>query len=480
MNGAIKYFLDTRVSTDLLLKADPSEIAASHTRGRRLFRNIAIVFGIMAVSVVTYLPALNNFFISDDFTLFQMLKVLDRDPMYITQATSELFRVVTYVYFWMCFKIFGLVPEPFYWSSIALHGVISLLVFVLVRRRSKRTSAGFAAAVFFAAYERHQEAVMWISAANEIILTLNCMIFLILWEHGMSGKRFRRTTISIAVVMLGLALFSKEAAIAMVPLIIVDMLLRGYSAADVVRKCWLPVSMAVIFGVYWLSQANSNFFVTQGHYALGFQFFTVYAHSSFRLLSQVFPFMAAFVVARRKSATETMGLMAVFCDPSVLFFAALAVLSIVPYSFLTYLNHIPSRNTYLPSVGLAGLNGILFGATWSMLRAKRSMQIAALFLCTVLAGNIAYVWLKKDPEYVERSAPTRELIDILNRSESEWRSHLPVTVCGFPLHPWIGGETVNGFTGFTDKEIVFSNSCDVVHGPVLNWDPERMTYIRIE
>jgi hypothetical protein len=480
MSGTFKHFLDTRVPTDVSVKMGLPDLATSGTGERHVVKSIGIVLAIIAVSAVTYLPALNNFFISDDFTLFQMLTVLDRDPMYITQATSELFRVVTYVYFWTCFKVFGLVPEPFYWSSIALHALISLLVFVLVRMISKRTVAGLAAAVFFAAYERHQEAVMWISAANEIILTLNCVIFLILWEYGTSDHRLRRITISIAVATLGLALFSKEAALAMVPLIGIDMMVRGYSARDVIRKCWVLVSMAGIFGVFWLSEANRNFFVTQGHYALGFQFFNVYAHSAFRLLSQALPFIALFLLTSRRTGKETMKPATLLSDPPLLFFATLALVSIVPYSFLTYLNHIPSRNSYLPSVGLAGLNGILFAATWSILRSKRSKQLAVLFLSAVIAGNIAYVWLKKDPEYVERAAPTRELIDILNRSDLQWRSQLPVTVCGFPLHPWIGGEAVNGFTTFTDQEIVFANSCDQSrHGAVLSWDAARMAYAKI-
>jgi hypothetical protein len=480
MSGTIKHFLDTRVSSDLFVKVVLPDFTTTGKDRSRSLRNAGIVLAIVAVSIVTYLPALNNSFISDDFTLFQMLKVLDRDPMYLTQATSEFFRLVTYVYFWTCFKVFGLVPEPFYWSSIALHAAMSLLVFVLVRMVTRQTAAGVAAAVFFAAYERHQEAVMWISAANEIILTLNCVLFLILWEYATTYSRLRRMSMVLAAVMLGLALFSKEAAMAMVPSIVVGMILRGYPVRVVLQKCWFFMFMAAAFGVFWLSQANRNFFVTQGHYALGFQFFTVYAHSSLRLLSQALPFLAAFLVARRRTADKPMPFTAL-SNPSFLFFTLVALLSIVPYSFLTYLNHIPSRNTYLPSIGLAGMNGILFGATWRILPSKRSRQLCALFLSAVVAGNIAYVWLKKDPEYVERAAPTRELINVLNRSDLDWRNRIPITVCGFPLHPWIGSEAVNGFTPFTDKEVLFANSCNTSgSGALLSWDTARMTYTKIE
>jgi hypothetical protein len=462
-------FLNSHGSTDLATE-QPYFMPANAGLSRLLKITIAVL-SIVIVSVVTYLPAVNNSFISDDFTLLSMLKVLDQDPMYITQATSELFRSVTYVYFWICFKLFGGTPELYYWSSIALHSVISILVYLLVRIVTSQPLAGLAAAVFFAAYERHQEAVMWISAANEIILTLNCVLFLILWECGLSGTRFRRTSVALALFVFGLALFSKEAAVALVPLTVVGMILRGYSAREVFRKTWVLVVMVGMFAAFWLSQADRNFFVTQGHYALGFHFFPVYANSSLRLLSQIIPFLIGFLVIRTQSIRT---------NPSLLFFASLVLLAIVPYSFLTYLNHIPSRNTYFPSVGLAGINGILFAAMYGASRSQRTRTFSVFLLSAVVAANVAYVWLKKDHQYVERAAPTRELIAILNNSEPQSGDRLPISVCQFPLHPWIGSEAIAGFTSFNSKEVLFADTCDPFPtGIALRWDQDRETYTRL-
>ncbi len=228
---------------------------------------------------------------------------------------------------------------------------------------------------------------------------------------------------------------------------------------------------------FWLSQAHRNFFVTQGHYALGLQFFPVYARGSFRLLSQTLPFLLAFLVIRIHSIDPYVRSGRVLRDPSVLFFGALALLAIVPYSFLTYLNHIPSRNSYFPSVGLAGMNGILFAAVYGAFPSIRARRLSVLFLSVIVAANIAYVWLKKDPQYVERAAPTRALIEILNTPDLRRSNQPPFNVCGFPLHPWIGSEAVAGFTQFNSKEVLFSGSCDPAQsGTTLLWDQESGTY----
>src|SRR3990172_72584 len=369
-----------------------------------------IVCSIAAISVIAYLPAVNNFFISDDFTLLFFLNVLDQEPGYIFNWPSEFFRLISYVYFWLCFKAFGLNSEPYYWAGIALHAVASLLVYVLVKKLTKHSLAAWAAAVFFAAYERHHEAVMWISAANSTIVTLSCLVFLIMWERALARGTLARITIALA--LFAVALFSKESAAALAPVTMVGLVLRGYSARDVFRKSLPLMAMLSAFGLFWISQAGRNFFVYDGHYALSLHFFPVYARSLARLFSQTLPFLAALFVIRKRwpqaSASEPPW------NSFWIFFAALVAFAVVPPSFLTYLDHIPSRNTYFPAVGLAGLVGMLFATLYGHRPSARFRAGCMLFLFAIVTANISYIWLKKDPQFLERAAPTRQLIHILN------------------------------------------------------------------
>ncbi len=91
------------------------------------------MMSIVALSVFAYIPAVDNFFISDDFTLLSYVKALDQSPLYILEAPSEFFRLVSYLYFWACFSVFGLNPQPYYWAGIAL-GVQGMLCWFCVTR----------------------------------------------------------------------------------------------------------------------------------------------------------------------------------------------------------------------------------------------------------------------------------------------------------------------------------------------------------
>jgi hypothetical protein len=148
----------------------------------------AIVMSVAAVSVLAYWPSVDNSFISDDFTMLPFVRSVSVHPGAILEMPSEIFRVVSYVYFWVCLKVFGPTPELFYSSGIALHTLASLLVGRLVFVLTRHTGAAWAAALFFAAYERHQEAVMWISAVNDALLTVSSLVFLLLWEKA-TGTR---------------------------------------------------------------------------------------------------------------------------------------------------------------------------------------------------------------------------------------------------------------------------------------------------
>ena len=101
------------------------------------------------------------------------------------------------------------------------------------------------------------------------------------------------------------------------------------------------------------------------------------------LLSQMLPFLAFSLVIRDRHEKHAANLDAVLKDSPILFFGTLLV-GIVPNSFLTYLDHIPNRNTYFPTVGLAAINGILFAATYAALRSVRARRLAVMFLSLVI------------------------------------------------------------------------------------------------
>jgi hypothetical protein len=422
---------------------------------------------VILVCVLTYLPAVDNFFIADDFGLFTVIEAAERSPRWFLESTTEFFRLMSYIYFAICWHLFGLDPQPYYWAGIGLHAAVAVLLYVLVFQLTRSVIASSAAALFFAAYERHQEAVMWISAANETVLALNCMVFLLLWKRAAdSGCKVSSV---LAHAVFALALFSKEAAVVLVPMAMIQLYLSGHSRRDILKKSAVLLIMVGAFGALWLTVAYRNFFVQDGHYALSFRFITVYLRTVFRLLVQVLPLAAAWFFYRRQNLPPNSP-----WKPQMAFFAALLLLSAAPYTFLTYLDHLPSRNTYFPSIGLAGFVGILFASLYSRLETRSHRAVAVSLFSFLVIANSAYVWTKKEPQYRERAAPTRELIETLNAQDIR---KVPVRVCGFPLDSWTFTEAVTRFTRFKEDEVILDQDCKTGGELIVQWDQENSKYI---
>src|SRR5436190_3370406 len=234
-----------------------------------------IVLSVAAVAVLAYLPTVHNSFISDDFTMLPFVREVSAHPGQLLEVPSEIFRAVSYAYFWVCLKLFGPVPQLFYWTGIALHALVSLLVGQLVFVLTRKTRAAWAGALFFAAYERHQEAVMWISAVNDTLLTLFFLVFLLLWERSLSNSR-RQWAYVLALATLFIALFSKEPSVVLIPLAVLLMMLKQRPWREIFERTAPILLMLAGYGALWLWAADRNFFVRDGYYALSWHFFPVY------------------------------------------------------------------------------------------------------------------------------------------------------------------------------------------------------------
>ncbi len=99
--------------------------------------------------------------------------------------------------------------------------------------------------------------------------------------------------------------------------------------------------------------------------------------------------------------------------------------ALLPYVFLSYQAHIPSRQLYLASMGLVASLAVLLGKM-----DVRGLRVA--FVVTFLAVNIGYIRWVKDAQFERRGNPTRQLLLTLQS-----RPAGPLMVSDFPDNPWI-------------------------------------------
>ncbi|MCX6611082.1 MAG: hypothetical protein NTW74_09570, partial [Acidobacteria bacterium] len=97
-------------------------------------------------------------------------------------------------------------------------------------------------------------------------------------------------------------------------------------------------------------------------------------------------------------------------------------ITLLPYSFLTYMDRVPSRHTYLASVGMA----IVVGAAFERVRleAGKHRQVLAWILAAVICGqSLYYLWTKKLDQYVRRAEPTEKFLRFVQAGEGPIQIH---------------------------------------------------------
>jgi len=414
---------------------------------RQLGLEIALI-GLLCF--LAYAPALSIPLMEDDYSNLSMAQA-NGSPMSIAGVFHDpIFRVRATSY-WLMFglwKAFGLAPAAYHCASLLLHFANCCLVYGVVRLRSLtvaaagRGSAAFWAAAFFAVHEGHQEAIMWFSACNELLLFFFGAGSLLCWLlAGQQGiPRARRLGFEIAgVTAFGLALVSKESAVIWLPLFLVAAAGKPDWRRSAARLMpYIALALAAVASV-WMTRAYS-FRFSDGSFSLAAPFWITWPRGLARLL-WVWGWLALAGIAwwRESDLWKQAG-------------AALAWMGIglAPYSFLTYSTQIPSRQTYVASAGLA----VLFGLAMARLTLQpgAARKLAAAAAVAMVVSNVGYLWMKKRAQFLERAEPTEQLIRLARGTPG------PIWVQCFPRNRYIAEEAVRVAAGRSPAILIWSQT----------------------
>ena len=377
------------------------------------------LFLLAAVALLAYAPCFRIPLIADDYpNIAQSLSYGSPEGAVRLLADAQFrLRATSYWAMYGLWQAAGPSPWAYHAASVALHIIGTWLLWLVASAWPRMRTAAFYTALFFAVYEGHQEAVMWFSAINELLMFVFGMASLWCWMTA-AGK-WKWFTEAAGVVLFALALLSKESALILLPLFVL-------AAEPTEWRNRLPrlAPHILLAGLAMLSIAQSHansFRFSDGSFSLHAPFWLTWPHSMGRLL-WVFGWLA--LAALRFVAPGPRwwrGLPAVFGWMGI---------ALVPYSFLTYSTRIPSRQVYLASAGLALLVGL------AMARIA-GHKLAAVVLAVVLAINTVTLWTKKQRQFVERAAPTEALLDFARKTAG------PIWVQCFPLPPFVAGEALH-------------------------------------
>jgi hypothetical protein len=396
-----------------------------------------------ALAVLAYAPAQSLPFISDDYVHIQLARGfggpdgwpdLLRDPLYRCRAVSNV--VSYYVDRW-----FGVEPFAFNLTSLLMHIGNTFLVAALGMWRPIGWRVSIPAAAFFAVAEGHQEAVIWFAASPELNVFTFVLLAFLFWVKWLQDERRPAVLYAGALLAFLAALFSKESAVAFVGLQAAGIL---YSERTRPRD-WLAIApFAAMSAVYFLlawSARSTHLHFNDGTFSVSAPFWITLPNSLLRML-WIWGVAALAVLwgFRRKAAVlPVLGIALLW-----------AVITLFPYSFLTYMPRVPSRHTYLPSLGLALLVGaaaaVLYAELWPRRRA-----VVALLAAAVIAHNAGYLWTRKQHQFRERARITTELVELARRTNG------PILVECFPRALTIAEQAVELEAGQPKERLIFRN-----------------------
>lgn len=354
---------------------------------------------LLLLSLITYGRSMHLPFISDDYVQIALGRdygapagwsALMADALYRCRATS---LIVTH---WTE-RAFGLDPLAYNLSAVFVHALNSFLVFALGCWKAIGWRVSAIAACFFAVSQRHSEAVIWYASLPELLVflfSIGALLCWILWMQGGGGKYY-----GSSLALFVLALFSKESAVVAIPLCLLVALPREHW-----RRA-LPgivpfAALAVGYFLLAYQARGTHLHFQDGTFSLAAPFLSVVLRSGLNLL-WVWGLAALVAIAFfwRPEWKRLLQIAAVWIPVTLL-----------PYSFLTYMSRVPSRHTYFASVGLS-----LLVAAGLIAVARRSPAnrpwLAPAVAVAILVHQTGYIWTVKHEQYRMRAQPTEHLVD---------------------------------------------------------------------
>ena len=215
----------------------------------------AFCAGLFALlSFVFYGSALRAGFVADDWN-FLLIVSQNPSPAVLFEPLAErYFRPLVVFVYWANYRLFDLWVVPYHVSVILAHAAASALFCLLVTAISHSRTTGLGAALLFAAFAGHSEAVAWIGGAADVLLAvllfggLVCLVrgLQTAVEGGGSSK-----WLAAAAVLLSAGVLAKETGV-VAPLLGacvagVVALQRGSDRAFVVRRAAFALAGPVAF-----------------------------------------------------------------------------------------------------------------------------------------------------------------------------------------------------------------------------------------
>jgi hypothetical protein len=368
---------------------------------RRLTRRTFLP--LLAVAcIAAYLPAFNNGFIADDYVILEWAGKFFAHPGFLFTVSPQNFRMTSYIVFEVLKRVFGYNPVVWYAVNTTFHFIACVLLWRLLLRLENEFVAGLAT-LLFAVFQQPQEAVMWPAAMNETLAAIFILAALILWTGNKHGW---------ALLCYALALISKESAPILLLLI---PLVQWHQRKPLFTRAYLLYLIpTAIFAAVFLETRSANTMIRYQVYAFSPHALLVLLISLHRLLWPWMYLFAALAVIWGGMRPSWRGVSTA---------VGLIAIPMLPYIFLTYDKHLPSRQLYLACM-------VFMVIVAGLIQRVKIAEVRAAAVALFCVWNIFYMWTVKDRQFLERAAPTTELLHVL---QARRPTHIRIEEFPYPV-----------------------------------------------
>jgi len=205
-------------------------------------KNVFLIFLILFLfNILSHYKTFSNDFVYDDqFQILenQWLTNFSYFPEIFTSSvwdfnvdtTENYYRPLMHIIFFVEYQIFGLDPDGYHFFNIFFHTVNAFLIFIILKIflsepwfkknnfiRKNLFYLLFLSSLIFIVHPINSEVVYWIAAIPEIFLALFSLLLFLFFIKSKKKIKFKK----YSYLFFGLALFTKETAVTLMPLLFV-------------------------------------------------------------------------------------------------------------------------------------------------------------------------------------------------------------------------------------------------------------------
>lgn len=264
--------------------------------------NIKTVFIFIALIVITVIvihyPSTSAFFCTDDFWHLEQAaygpKFSELLKSFIPQGeVLQWARPLGRLYYFICYRLFGVNPWAFHLVSLSIHLVNAVLVFLIARKISRSDAIAFVSGLIFASHFALVNEVMWAAAIFDSVTGLCFFIAFLLYLYRDDTHPLSPYHICSLIAFI-FAMRTKEMAITLpAVLLLYEITNFTFTKREIKKNLWQLVAILKKQGSYYvitliyiiLTFKGSTSLPAEGPYAFRFNMPTFLEGARFYLNS---------------------------------------------------------------------------------------------------------------------------------------------------------------------------------------------------